>query len=125
MCRQSALPVWEQVSHAFITSLSKGETNFTPPALNFTIPTPDPREDEDCLFLDVLAPRDILKNAGNGTGAPVLVWLYGGAYIVGEKSLFGNPAGLLLRSGLNSIAMASPEVIFVALNYRVSVSASY
>ncbi|KAI9780748.1 MAG: hypothetical protein M1839_006535 [Geoglossum umbratile] len=119
MCRQSALPVWEQVSHAFITSLSKGETNFTPPALNFTIPTPDPGEDEDCLFLDVLAPRDIIKNAGNGTGAPVLVWIYGGAYVVGEKSLFGNPAGLLLRSGLNSIAMASPEVIYVALNYRL------
>ncbi|KAI9770428.1 MAG: hypothetical protein M1840_003314 [Geoglossum simile] len=120
ICRQAALPAWEQVAGAFVTSLSKGQTNFTPPALNFTVPTPDPRESEDCLFLDVLTPRGIFQKAGNGTGgAPVLVWIYGGAYIVGDKNAFGNPAGLLLRSGLNSIATSSPEVIYVAPNYRL------
>ncbi|KAH0541691.1 hypothetical protein FGG08_003854 [Glutinoglossum americanum] len=120
MCPQSALPVWEQVSRAFITSLSKGNTNFTPPAVNFTVPTPDPRESEDCLFLDVLVSKDILKKAGNGTGgAPALVWIHGGAYVVGEKNLYGNPAGLLRQSGPDSISGSSPEVIYIALNYRL------
>jgi acetylcholinesterase len=126
ICRQAASPVWEQVADAFVTSLSKGQTNFTPPALNFTVPKPDPRESEDCLFLDVITPRDTFQKAGNGTGGtPVLVWLYGGGYVGGDKNSAGNPAGLLLRSGINNVATPSPGVIFVAPNYRVSVSTSY
>jgi acetylcholinesterase len=37
----------------------------------------DPRENEDCLFLDVFAPRSIYKRAGQGCRAPVLVWIHG------------------------------------------------
>jgi carboxylesterase type B len=39
--------------------------------------TPDPRETEDCLFLDVFVPKNIFNNrtsAGKGHGAAVLVW---------------------------------------------------
>jgi hypothetical protein len=39
--------------------------------------TPDPRETEDCLFLDVFVPKHIFNNrssAGKGHGAAVLVW---------------------------------------------------
>ena len=59
----------------------------------------DPRTTEDCLFLDVDVPKNIYDNAGNGKGAPVLVWIYGGGYTMGSKSDSGNPAGLLKRSG--------------------------
>jgi carboxylesterase type B len=39
--------------------------------------TPDPRETEDCLFLDVFVPKHIFNSrssAGKGKGAAVLVW---------------------------------------------------
>ncbi|KAH0558532.1 hypothetical protein GP486_004813 [Trichoglossum hirsutum] len=117
-CPQAASPAWEDTARAFFNSLAKGQKSFTPPPLNLTIPTPDPGESEDCLFLDVLTPKDIFQSAGKGPGAPVLVWIYGGAYIGGTKTLFGNPAGLLARSGSESIS-AFPEVIYVALNYRL------
>jgi len=47
---------------------------------------------EDCLFLDVFAPRQVFESAGLGYGAPVLVWIYGGGYTSGEKASH-NPAG--------------------------------
>jgi carboxylesterase type B len=125
VCPQAASPAWQQTSQAFLQSLEQGEKNFTPPALNFTVPTPDPGESEDCLFLDVLTPKSIFENAGNGAGAPVLIWIYGGGYFVGSKNLFGNPAGLLARSGADTISTSSPEIIYVALNYRVSTQAPY
>ena len=56
------------------------------------LPSLDPRTTEDCLFLDVVVPQTILKSASNKTnltsGAPVLVWIYGGGYIAGEKSAY-------------------------------------
>jgi len=44
------------------------------------VPPPDPDEDEDCLFLDVVVPEKAFEKAkGNGRGgAPVMVWIYGG-----------------------------------------------
>lgn len=77
---------------------------------------PDPRISEDCLFLDVFVPEQILASAEQGYGAPVLVWFYGGGYTLGYKNnpTF-NPAGLLAASG----NVSSGEVIFVAMNYRL------
>lgn len=37
----------------------------------------DPMQNEDCLFLDVMVPEAIFETAGQGPGAPVLVWIYG------------------------------------------------
>ncbi|GME44628.1 putative carboxylesterase family protein [Neofusicoccum parvum] len=73
--------------------------------------TRDPRESEDCLFLDVIVPQKIFDNAsqGNGSGAPVLVWIYGGGYTAGSKNY--DPSGLIQRS--------SDGVIWVAMNYRL------
>lgn len=78
----------------------------------------DPRVTEDCLFLDVVVPKKIFDRRGTGSGAPVLVWIHGGGYVVGEKTGFGryNPAGMIQASrdaGDNGF-------IFVAINYRVS-----
>lgn len=37
----------------------------------------DPRETEDCLFLDVIVPESIFRRADQGYRAPVLVWIHG------------------------------------------------
>ena len=78
----------------------------------------DPRTSEDCLFLDVVVPTSIFKEAiprkQPGKGAPVLVWIYGGGYTAGEKAEY-NPSGLIKAS-----QVARKEgVIFVSLNYRL------
>ncbi|GME61741.1 acetylcholinesterase [Neofusicoccum parvum] len=74
-----------------------------------------PSQSEDCLFLDVMVPQEIFENAGQGNGAPVLVWIHGGGYAVGSKTGGYDPRNLLQRSQTNS----SEGVIFVALNYRL------
>lgn len=83
-------------------------------------PPQDPRTSEDCLFLDVIVPQKVFRHVGDAknAAAPVLVWLYGGGFVEGEKTGFGkfNPAGLLNASR----AAVSEEFVFVALNYRVS-----
>jgi hypothetical protein len=40
------------------------------------LPPRDPREREDCLFLDVMVPQSVFERAGNKSakGAPVLIW---------------------------------------------------
>jgi carboxylesterase type B len=62
------------------------------------------------LFLDVVVPKTIYdkvkkvrknnKKRGipKAKGAAVLVWIYGGGYVFGDKNHWGNPAGLLARS---------------------------
>ena len=53
------------------------------------------------------------KTEGPG-GASVLVWIYGGGYVNGEKSAY-SPAGLLKAS-----QVSDPDgIIFVSLNYRL------
>jgi carboxylesterase type B len=51
------------------------------------MPPADPREDEDCLFLDVLVPEQISAKAGDTgySGAPMMVWIYGGGFTFREK----------------------------------------
>lgn len=77
----------------------------------------DPRVTEDCLFLDVVVPQTILDNRGQGIQAPVLVWIHGGGYIVGEKGGFGryNPSGIIQASR----AAGDDGFVFVSISYRV------
>lgn len=74
------------------------------------LPPQDPRTSEDCLFLDVFAPKNVFEDAGSGYGAPVLVWIYGGGYTGGNK-VSGSPTGLFMR--------AEQDIVFVAMNYRL------
>lgn len=78
-------------------------------------PSPDPRETEDCLFLNVYVPEVIFSQRGNDSckGAPVMVWIYGGGFTFTDNNY--NPAGLIARSKENS-----DGVIYVSINYRVS-----
>jgi carboxylesterase type B len=118
ICPQ-ANPAWTAGSAEaltrYILGLPASNTSFTAPGANATspVPQPDPRESEDCLFLDVFVPEDVFSNAGQGYGAPVLVWIYGGGYTAGQKN--NNPAGLLAASGNSS----NGDVIYVAMNYRL------
>lgn len=97
-------------------NLSASETSLA--SKSGSLPSLDPRTTEDCLFLDVVVPQNILKSASNSTsltsGAPVLVWIYGGGYVAGDKSEY-SPAGLIQASQINR----TEGIIFVSFNYRL------
>lgn len=77
----------------------------------------DPRATEDCLFLDVVVPKKIFDKASDEKPklAPVLVWIYGGGFTLGEKSN-SDASGLIKRSFDDN----GEGIVYVALNYRVS-----
>lgn len=97
--------------------------------ITYEIPPHAGDENEDCLFLDVVVPKEIyyaqnveddnhieLRKKKIGSGAPVLVWVYGGAYVMGSKSYYGTPTGLLAHSK----EAGRQGFVYVAFNYRVS-----
>ncbi|KKY22420.1 putative lipase 2 [Diplodia seriata] len=70
---------------------------------------------EDCLFLDLFVPGDAVRDPDTQS-LPVIVWIYGGAYVFGSKDAldligFYSGTGLIQQSGGN--------VIYVAGNYRL------
>ncbi|REC95217.1 carboxylesterase/lipase family protein [Kushneria indalinina] len=80
----------------------------------------DERPDEDCLYLNVWQPDGAAPSPGgpppddNATGAdaegrPVVVWLYGGAYVNGGASSKAYDGESFARDG----------VIYVSFNYRL------
>ncbi|KAL9118166.1 MAG: hypothetical protein Q9187_005294, partial [Circinaria calcarea] len=116
ICPQ-ALPVWTAISAIFVPKYLTGQpfdlaateaalanSSSSPPAI-------DPRTSEDCLFLDVIVPQTVFKKqpvpqiagaANPNALAPVMVWIYGGGYTLGEKSLPAyNPTGLIKASQVN------------------------
>ncbi len=128
ICHQAA-PAWGLISEQFVQAYLSGNASAfngtnapTPPQPGQStdpasqIPPADPRETEDCLFLDVVVPKKLFDQRGQGQGAPVLVWIHGGGYTFGSKSGAGNPAGLIARSQDAS----AHGVVYVQLNYRVS-----
>jgi len=123
ICPQAS-PAWELIAAGFdldyLTgkpyNLSAAEADLQ--SMTSSLPKQDPRTTEDCLFLDVVVPQSIFHGASNTTnytsGAPVLVWIYGGGYTAGEKSAH-SAAGLIEASHANS----TEGIIFVSLNYRL------
>ncbi|OBR09222.1 Carboxylic ester hydrolase [Colletotrichum higginsianum IMI 349063] len=99
--------------------------------LNTPITVPASTITEDCLNLDVVVPEKIFKSTNNSSAggerpyeptaltdcdaAPVLVWIYGGGYTVGDKNYCGNPATLIAKSQEDG----SDGIVYVALNYRL------
>ncbi|GKU31067.1 carboxylesterase/lipase family protein [Clostridium folliculivorans] len=63
---------------------------------------------EDCLFLNIWAPRE-------AKDLPVFVWIYGGAYSIGECS----------DPNYDGTNFAKDGVIYVAFNYRLGVLGIY
>lgn len=78
------------------------------PAINLTDPN---LYSEDCLFLDVWTPKAAIDRKQR---KPVLVWIYGGAYVFGGKTLYF-PGGLMDRAMVNDRG----GMIFVGMNYRM------
>ena len=64
-------------------------------------------QSEDCLSLNVWSP--------GGTGLPVLVWIHGGAYVIGGSSLATYDATRLAERG---------GVVVVTVNYRLGALAN-
>lgn len=65
--------------------------------------------DEDCLYLNVYRPANISSKEK----LPVMVWIYGGAFISGASNTY--PGEVFIKESLD---MKKP-VIFVSLNYRL------
>lgn len=128
ICPQAG-PAWGAISPIFVADFLQGiPFNLTATEQMLQnmstggLPPQDPRTSEDCLLLDVYAPQKVFQQGPaspeGGKGAPVLVWIYGGGYTLGEKNQDGlyNPAGLIKASQVSG----SDGIIFVAMNYRVS-----
>lgn len=78
-----------------------------PPVPNFPIEL-GAAQDEDCLMLNVWAPSD----ARSGAPRPVLVWIHGGAYVLGSSSQPYYNGRRLAADG---------DVVVVTVNYRLGV----
>ncbi|OAG41508.1 hypothetical protein AYO21_04210 [Fonsecaea monophora] len=109
-----AYPVWYLCGLALL-GVSINSTDACDASL---IPKPDPTEQEDCLFVDVIVPRKIFANASkeHTKGAPVMVWVYGGGFTFSKKYEDGNPAGLIQRSREEDVS--GKGVVYVTFNYR-------
>jgi para-nitrobenzyl esterase len=59
---------------------------------------------EDCLFLNVFTPA----NATSTSNLPVMVWIYGGAYVTGSSTFYPG----------DSLSKAT-NIVVVSINYRV------
>lgn len=123
MCPQ-ALPLWNtQGEAAFLLSYLYNQSISVSSNISSYTYKPaaqDPRTTEDCLFLDVVVPKKIFDRGQKAPTrknlAPVLVWIYGGGYVAGEKSS-SDASGLVHRS----MAGGDDGIVFVSLNYRVSI----
>jgi para-nitrobenzyl esterase len=75
-----------------------------PPSAGAT-PPPRPREDEDCLFLNVWT-----AGLNDGRRRPVMVWLHGGFFAVGSGA------------SVNGTRLASRgDVVVVSVNHRLNI----
>ncbi|SDU64264.1 para-nitrobenzyl esterase [Gordonia westfalica] len=73
---------------------------------------PDVVMDEDCLYLNVWTPPGASEHAHDAVALPVMVWLHGGAYVLGSGS----------QPYYDGAALASEgDVVIVTLNYRLGV----
>lgn len=81
-------------------------------------PPMDPKQNEDCLFLDVMAPQKVFdgRDDKDAKKAPVMVWIYGGGYASGSKTDGYPPEGLMRRA---REANGGLGVVYVAMNYRL------
>lgn len=124
ICPQ-ATPSWNQFGGAWIAQYLTGQpitltqaevdANNNSQTLANVLPQ-SPTANEDCLFLDVMVPKNVFEKGGTSAlkGAPVMVWIFGGGYVFGSKTNYGDPAGILARSETGG----REGVVYVAINYR-------
>ncbi|XP_044125007.1 bile salt-activated lipase-like [Bufo gargarizans] len=88
-------------------------TDFKPRCLQATLSQTDTRGETDCLYLNIWVPQ---RGQSVSTNLPVMVWIYGGAY------LFGSAEGANFLSNYlydgQELALRG-NVIVVTFNYRL------
>ncbi|KAK4190954.1 putative esterase and lipase [Podospora australis] len=70
---------------------------------------------EDCLFLDVYVPGKALQDPTKKL--PVVVWIYGGAFLFGSKDTM--TPDLPFYDGSGIVGQSNNNLIFVTINYRL------
>ena len=87
-----------------------------------TIPVPVDLGSEDCLYLDVYVPK-AAWDARDAADAPVVVWVYGGAYMIGAKDQADQAApfysGQSIMEAVAAMGDQGEPVIFITGNYRL------
>ncbi len=90
--------------------------------MNASKPSPiaEGDDDEDCLFLDIYVPWDKLRDDSTPK-LPVVVYLFGGAYIFGGKDTEVSSGGekWSLYDGQGIFEATEDQVIWVVANYRL------
>ncbi|CEJ91134.1 hypothetical protein VHEMI06867 [[Torrubiella] hemipterigena] len=76
------------------------------------VPAAGKGETEDCLVLDILAPKSVLSNKASNVA--VLVNIHGGGFVVGSKTYNGPGIGFLEAAARNGI-----DLVYVSINYRL------
>lgn len=66
---------------------------------------------EDCLYANVVRPAGVSA----GANLPVVVWIYGGAFMAGDASAY-NGTSIIARS----MSLKTP-IVYVSFNYRLNV----
>jgi carboxylesterase type B len=113
VCPQ-ALPLWYLRGNQFLAG-NPDAGSLSPAEL---LPPPDPRENEDCLFLDILVSKAVFEKRHRKKGrAPVMVWVYGGGFTFSFKGNDGDPSTIIKASQQTE---EKDGVIYIAFNYRVS-----
>ena len=92
----AAAPAWTGVRDA---------SAFGPACMQRSPYEPNLAVSEDCLTLNVWTPSDRPR----GAKLPVMVWIYGGGFIIGASS----------QPGIDGTHLAQRGVVLVSLNYRL------
>ncbi|KAF5342764.1 hypothetical protein D9758_017035 [Tetrapyrgos nigripes] len=86
-------------------------TQFGPSCIQTLIPVGE--VSEDCLSLSIFRPANLELDQAKGDGLSVMVWFFGGGFIVGSSSMYdGTPL-------VNRSVFRGTPTIFVAVNYRL------
>ena len=84
--------------------------DFGSPCVQFDVRSGDAIGDEDCLVLDVYAPKRRPEQLGKPRPWPVMLWIHGGGNTMGDSRLYD--ASRLASEG---------EVVVVSIQYRLGV----
>jgi para-nitrobenzyl esterase len=102
-------PGWTGVRDAVASGPTSPQLPARVAAVTGPSPDDDATQDEDCLRVEVRAPAAALTD---GVPRPVLVWLHGGAYVIGSAATSWYDTSRLVAEG---------DVVTVNVGYRLGV----
>ena len=84
-----------------------------PPSKKGEVSQKAQEQGEDCLYLNVYTPTDAIADVKS---LPVMVWIYGGAYVFGDA--YSELYGLTLYDA--AMIVGRHDVVVVTMNYRLN-----